>query len=252
MKHLTEEELILQHYGEATDQTLLKHVSECTECRARLRQLESSLRRVRVPAVPVLEKGYESQLWMKLRNQLPEKKTNSWALLLRPRSWAMAGAMAVLMMGAFLAGHFWNGGTKKVPDVAQDNGKKTDRLVALAVGNHLEKSQILLIELMTERAEDKNDFSATQEQARDLLDANRLYRMSAARGKDASVQHTLDDLERVLVEIANSPAQMSSDDVERLQKMIESQGLLFKVRVVGSRVRQQSNPPPAKQLGTKL
>jgi hypothetical protein len=252
MKHLTEEELVLQHYGESRDDAVAKHISECADCRMRLAQLESSLKRVRVPAVPQLEDGYEAQLWMKLRNQLPERKHNTWALMFRPRNWAMAGAMVVLMIGAFLAGHFWNGGTKKTPETAQDNGKRSDRLVALAVGSHLERSQILLIELMTERAEDKNDFSATQEQARDLLGANRLYRMSAARGKDASVQHTLDDLERVLVEIANSPAQMSSDDVERLQKMIESQGLLFKVRVVGSRVRQQSNPPPAKQLGTKL
>jgi len=141
---------------------------------------------------------------------------------------------------------------KTNPAVAENGAPKVDRLVALAVGNHLEKSQILLIELMTERAEDKTDFSATQDQARDLLDANRLYRISAARGKDPSVQHTLDDLERVLVEIANSPSDLKAGDVERLQKMVESQGLLFKVRVVGSRIRQQNNPPPAKQLGTKL
>jgi hypothetical protein len=56
----------------------------------------------------------------------------------------------------------------------------------------------------------------------------------------------------VLVEIANSPSDLQTGDVERLQKMVESQGLLFKVRVVGSRIRQQNNPPPAKQLGTKL
>jgi hypothetical protein len=252
MKHLTEEELILQHYGEANDQAMLAHISECQECRLRLEQLDASLRRVRVPVVPDLEDGYESQLWLKLRDQLPEKKASSWAFLWRPRNWAMAGAMAVLMIGAFLAGHFWTGGTKRTPEVAEDRAPKVDRLVALAVGNHLEKSQILLIELMTERAEDKADFSATQDQARDLLDANRLYRISAARGKDPSVQHTLDDLERVLVEIANSPSDLKAGDVERLQKMVESQGLLFKVRVVGSRIRQQNNPPPAKQLGTKL
>jgi hypothetical protein len=254
MKHLTEEELILQHYGEANDRALLSHIKECTECRLRLEQLDESLSRLPVPAVPELEEGYEAQVWLKLRDQLPQKKANSWAWLVRPRNWAMAGAMAVLMIGAFLAGHFWTGGsgTSRSPEVARDNGLKVDRLVALAVGNHLEKSQILLIELMTEKPEDKTDFSATQDQARDLLDANRLYRISAARGKDPSVQHTLDDLERVLVEIANSPSDLKAADVERLQRMVESQGLLFKVRVVGSRIRQQNNPPPAKQLGTKL
>jgi hypothetical protein len=254
MRHLTEEELILQHYGESNDRALTSHIKECSQCRMRLEQLDTSLRHVPVPAVPELEDGYEAQVWFKLRDQLPEKKANSWAFLLRPRNWAMAGAMGVLMIGAFLAGHFWKGGrvTNKPPEIARNNPAKVDRLVALAVGNHLEKSQILLIELMAEPAEDKRDFSATQEQARDLLDANRLYRISAERGKDPAVQHTLDDLERVLVEIANSPSDVRAGDVERLQKLVESEGLLFKVRVVGSRIRQQNNPPPAKQLGTKL
>src|SRR5207249_3943037 len=140
MKHLTEEELILQHYGEANDQATLAHMSECQECRLRLEQLDASLRRVRVPAVPELEDGYESQLWLKLRDQLPEKKSSSWALLWRPRNWAMAAAMAVLMIGAFLAGHFWQPGQGSKPpvDVTTSSKPQVDRLIALTVGSHLE------------------------------------------------------------------------------------------------------------------
>jgi hypothetical protein len=47
----------------------------------------------------------------------------------------------------------------------------------------------------------------------------------------------LDDLERVLIEVARSPETVSSDEMEALRQRMEAQGILFKVRVVGSRVR---------------
>src|SRR5437879_13086900 len=171
----------------------------------------------------------------------------------RMLNWSMAGAMAVLLVGAFLARRHWQPRQGvKPPDLASGNKPQMDRLVALTVGSHLESSQILLIEVMTQMPQDKTDFSAEQGRARDLLDANRLYRVSAARGKDPAVQHTLDELERVLVEIANSPSELQSGDVERLQKMIENQGLLFKVRVIGSKMRQQGTRSMGEQQGRKL
>ncbi|MFQ5694512.1 MAG: hypothetical protein ACE5HB_00830, partial [Terriglobia bacterium] len=49
----------------------------------------------------------------------------------------------------------------------------------------------------------------------------------------------LDDLERILLEIANSPETLSSPDFEELRRRIESKGILFKVRVIGSQVRER-------------
>jgi hypothetical protein len=256
MKHLTEEELTLHHYGEMKDRALLAHVESCKQCQLQAQQLHATLKQVPVVSVPELEDEYESQLWFKLRDQLPERKPSFWRMLsdLRVRNWAVAGAMAVLLVAAFLAGRHWQSGQiSNFPNESASNNKpQVDRLVALTVGSHLESSQILLIEVMTQMPQDKKDFSAEQGRARELLDANRLYRVSAARGKDPAVQHTLDELERVLVEIANSPSEMQSSDVERLQKMIENQGLLFKVRVIGSKMRQQGTRPTGEQQGRKL
>jgi hypothetical protein len=49
----------------------------------------------------------------------------------------------------------------------------------------------------------------------------------------------LDDLERVLVDIAASPSTVSQEDLDTVRRRIESKELLFKVRVVSSQVRER-------------
>jgi hypothetical protein len=120
-------------------------------------------------------------------------------------------------------------------------------VILVAVGNHLERSQMLLVEIMNSDATDTEGFSAEQRQARDLLDANHLYRMSAQRTGDPQVERLLDELGRVLTEIADSPAGLSAPELQQIRGRIQSEGLLFKVRVVGSEVnsrarRQEQRP----------
>jgi len=49
----------------------------------------------------------------------------------------------------------------------------------------------------------------------------------------------LDELERVLVEIANTPQDATRNDLEALRARIASRGVLFKVRVVHSEMRER-------------
>jgi len=53
------------------------------------------------------------------------------------------------------------------------------------------------------------------------------------------VASVLDELERVLVEVANAPDRLSPVETKELARRIESRGLLFKVRVIGSRVKER-------------
>jgi hypothetical protein len=56
----------------------------------------------------------------------------------------------------------------------------------------------------------------------------------------------------VLLEIAHSPSEISSAQLADLQQEIESRGLLFKVRVLGSNVRdEESKPVRAQNKNTK-
>ena len=77
------------------------------------------------------------------------------------------------------------------------------------------------------------DIGSEQSRARDLVAANRLYRQTAVQaGDEGEIGDLLDELERVLLEIANAPPDAARGDLDALRAHIEQRGLLFRVRVV--------------------
>jgi hypothetical protein len=57
-----------------------------------------------------------------------------------------------------------------------------------------------------------------------------------------AVASVLDDLDRVLLDIAHSPSKISPTELEKLRHRLEAEGILFKIRVLGSNVRNQEEP----------
>jgi hypothetical protein len=105
------------------------------------------------------------------------------------------------------------------------------------MSDHLDRSQVILAELLN--APDRGfDLRQEQQQARDLVDENRLLRASAIRAGNTSQAALLDDLERVLLDIANGSSQRA-DDTEALRRRIENDGLLFKVRITSMDAREK-------------
>ena len=81
-----------------------------------------------------------------------------------------------------------------------------------------------------------------------------MYRQTALRDGDAAMASTLDELERVLLDIANSPDEVTPAQFESLRKRIESKGILFKVRVVNQdlREREKARKPSPEQEKTDV
>jgi len=59
------------------------------------------------------------------------------------------------------------------------------------------------------------------------------------------VAAVLDDLERSLLEIVNSPAKISAADLEQIRRRIDAAALLFKVRVMSDELRNRETHPGA-------
>lgn len=243
MKHLSEEQIVLHCYGDAEEPAEInRHLSECTECQRRFAEIQSLLRQIEPVEVPEPPAVFEERTWLRLRERLPQKRRNFPEWMFGPISvqrWAV-GAVAVLVIAvAFLAGRFWPNGTHSdtaVNSPATNSPVDPQRVVLVAVGDHLERSQMLLVEVMNA---DPGTLADEQKEARDLLDTNYLYAASAQRAGDPRVARLLDELGRTLVEIANSPSQMSDADLRQIRGRIQSEGLLFKVRVVGSDVNSR-------------
>lgn len=240
MKHLNEQQIILHYYGDAgNDQAIDRHLETCAECRAEFEKVKALL--AEIPATPVPEPPayLEQKLWLHLRDRLVEERPPAWNRWLAPSKWATAGAVAVLVLAAFLAGRFWPRPVETpTPQIAQVN---PERVVLVAVGDHLERSQMLLIEVMNTDSKDRTEIASEQELARNLLDSNRLYRVSAQQTGNPRIAPVLDELERVLVEIANAPPDPTSGDLKEIRSRIQSQDLLFKIHVVHSNVTAEGD-----------
>ena len=120
-----------------------------------------------------------------------------------------------------------------------DEATVRERVLLIAVGDHLERSQMVLVELAHADTSGELDISAERQLADDLVASNRLYRQTARQMGHANVAGLLDELERVLVEVARGPSTMTMQQLADIQQRIESQGILFKVKVIGSEIRQQ-------------
>lgn len=237
MNHLTEEQFVLYYYGEGDGSPAVRrHLDSCEVCRAEYAGLQRVLNVVDSAPVPERAADYGAQVWNRLHPALGRRR---WALpILWPaRHWAAAAAVTALIVAAFLAGRYY----PKPPAGAQtaSTGQVRERILLVAVGDHLERSQTVLIELVNAHPGQPLDVTSERERAEDLVAENRLYRQTAARTGDTRVSSLLDELEPVLLEIAHGPDRLTADQVEKLRQRIEADGILFKVRVVGSTVRHR-------------
>lgn len=246
MNHLSEEQIVLHYYGDAeSEEQIRHHLAECSACREEFERVQGLLRSIEPTEAPEPPAVFEEKTWLNVRDRLPQKRGGFRQWLTAPPKWVLATTMAVLLAAAFVAGRYWpRQGPVAPPNTAQANPQ---RVVLIAVGGHLERSQMLLVEIMNADGKGPVDFSTEQQQARDLLDANHLYRVSAQRAGDPQIARLLDELGRVLAEVANGPQELSPGDLQQIRSRIQSDSLLFKVRVVGSevnsRIRRQAQHP---------
>ena len=252
MNHLSEEQLILHYYGEpgetgaddAAGDTLgsERHLEECGDCRALYASLERVLNVVDGLPVPERSADYGAEVWQRIEQRMEQsvwaRRRTLWML---PASWrwaAAAAACAALMVTAFVAGRSYPQRYKPTQISAAD-AQTGERVLLVAVGDYLERSQMVLIELTNANSQGSTDISAEQERAGGLVTETRLYRQTAARTGDARITGVLDELERVLVEITHAPSNMTPGQLEELRQRLEAEGILFKIRVLGSNVRNQ-------------
>jgi hypothetical protein len=110
-----------------------------------------------------------------------------------------------------------------------------DRILLATVAAHLERSERLLTEVSNGPG-GTVDLSAESAWARDLLDANRLYRQSARQAGRQRLAGLLDEIEPFLLDLAHAPAEPPAEEIEALRDRIASQALLFKVRIANDRL----------------
>jgi hypothetical protein len=252
MKHPKEEELIAYQHGETEGREVIAaHLRDCSECEGELSRIDALLAALNTIPVPDPGEDYGRRVWQQIAPRLPQKRAHWWDFLfsepairtwLAPRRLAAAGAIAAMVLVAFIAGR-WSKPLAPGTPVAVDQSKVRERILVMAVGEHLGRSEMVLVELANSGpqvpGQKRVNISGEQRRAEDLLEENRLYRQTALDQGDTALAGVLDELERVLLDVAHSPQQITPVQLAGMRQRIEARGILFKVRVVGKELQQR-------------
>lgn len=231
MKHLEDDDLILYLYGEAEDpEAMRRQIEDSEELRARCETLRRVLAAVDDDALPVPERGegYGAEVWKQIEPKLDRGRLIPFPA--RPSRQLIGWAAAALIL---LAVGFSLGRLSRPAALPQD---ARDRILIATVADHLDRSERLLAEVSNSPGP---DLSAERAWARDLLNANRLYRQSAQQAGRQRLAGVLDELEPFLLDLAHAPDEPSSEEIQELRERIAAQSLLFKVRVASNRLESQ-------------
>jgi hypothetical protein len=238
--HLNDDELILHYYGELDAHrraVATEHLTDCRSCGGAYVRLQQVLTAVDACPAPELPEGFERVVWARLEPELaPDRRGWVQWFVRSPARLAWIGAVVLLVAVAFLAGRISRpAAPASAPALAESQIR--ERVLMANLGEHLDRSQAMLVELVSGEAD--TGMSAERARAEQLVSDNRLYRQTAAATGNAALATVLDDLERVLVDVAASPDVVSVTDMDEVRHRIETNGLLFKVRVLSSEVRER-------------
>jgi hypothetical protein len=257
MKHLTEEEMIEQVYGESENRAAVeRHLECCRECADNYAELERDLTGVERVNAPARDAGYGERVWESIAPSLPVYRPGYKSV--KRRWWASglwkglgyAAACALLASCAFYAGRLWE--QQRQPRIAAVKqappAQIKQPIVVVVLDDHLDRSERFLVELKHADMDSAAMVSPMGDEARSLLAANRVCRKNVAQNRDPELTTALDHLDSLLAEAADEPGGLNAKSIARLQDEMNSDGLLFEVRVLRSRImhRKGTANSPAK------
>jgi hypothetical protein len=229
MAHLSEDDLVLHYYGEAD---FAPHLDECAECREQYRTLQSSLNMVNSYEAPPAPLQLEAKVWNHIAaaERIPAKRRWSWRWILLPT--LSAACLAI----AFFAGRF----SKEPEGVVAIAYLPQQEILRAQTADHFQRSKLVLLETVHTDGSAPREARLPRERAEELLSANRLLRRSAQASGNTRLAEMLDELERILVEIANSPENPDAVQTDSLRARIRDQGVLFRLAVTEKQIETKN------------
>jgi hypothetical protein len=261
MSHLTEDDLVLHYYGEMTSREeahATMHLASCERCRGEFTQLQRVLGVLGETAFsPVdLPPSFERTVWARLEPNLrrERRRWTSW-MLMSPAPLALAATVVALVAAAFFAGRALSPTAPRETAVPAPATATVDqireRILLMDLGEHLDRSQMALVELVSSEEEGQVDMVEERTRAEQLLADTRLYRQTAKQTGDTAISDLLDEIERVLTEVAATPNTVSAQDLTEMRRRIDARDLLFKVRVVSSELRERQKEALQRRTGQR-
>lgn len=254
--HIEEEDFVLDYYGEldaAERDRVRAHLASCGLCQLADQDVRATLRLVDVAPPPELPPSFEREMWARIEPHLADgRSAGGWSQ--RFAAWlyvapgrrmpvAWAAGVAVALVAAFFVGRFGRPDATAPEDVrATTETVARERVLDAEVGEHFERSRRVLSDLVNTTELEPVTLASDRARAADLVAAGRVYRQTADVLGEATTSELLEDLERVLVDVANSSPETAPEELRDVRARIDEQDLVFRLRVAGAELQRRQRP----------
>lgn len=239
MNTINDETLVLFHYGELDPlemNALRTRMTKDDALAQRYAELAAMLDTVPEPEGE-RDEFYGRRVWTGIESRLPvvrRESTVSW--------WRIAGMAAALGIVAITAYQFGQS-TAPVTPVVVERGAVSDadraRVIKASLRSHMESASRLFMELENTESMGVVDVEAEKNWAATLLVANRLYRFAAEQAGQERIVRVLEDMEPMLIELANSEHTLTDEEFQALRRRLETNNLTFKASVTTRSLRPE-------------
>jgi hypothetical protein len=241
MNSISDNDLILYFYQDGLDAGRIAEIDAALRVsdalRARYAELQRTLHAVDAGSAIEADAGFTQRVWRRLEQRIeaasPAPVHNDWRTRLRDLLQSLLSprfALAATCMLALAVGIGYYAGRSS----ATHESAMAARVLDAYVAEHLRATEGLLL---TAANSDSNDLHASNSDvAATLVESNRLYAAAAARAGNTRLADFLRQLEPVLIDLANQPADASIQSRDGLRDYLRKTDLLFQVRATQARI----------------
>lgn len=230
MQSITDNDLILYFYRDGLEKHRIDEIDDVLLASPPLRQRYMALKRMlsHVDGAAIEpDPEFTERMWRKLAAQIDAKpaRTTTQRRVFTPMRFAMAAS--VLLAVALGIGFY--AGRSSAPQNAM-----ASRVLDAYVADHLRATEGLL--LTASNSDSREVLAGNRELAQSLVQSNRLYALAAVRAGNTRLADFLRQLEPVLLDLANQPADASIQSIDGLRDYLRKTDLLFEVRATQARL----------------
>lgn len=246
MKTISDNDLILYFYRDGLDASRIAEIDAALHAssavRARYAQLQRTLQVADTDAPITADADFTQRVWRRLEARIGNTSSapvrNDWRSrlhdllqsLLSPRFALAATCLLALAVGI----GYYAGRSSATDESAVRDNAMAARVLDAYVSDHLRATEGLLLTAANSESSDlhagNSDLAAT------LVESNRLYAAAAARSGNTRLADFLRQLEPVLIDLANQPADASIQSRDGLRDYLRKTDLLFQVRATQAHI----------------
>jgi hypothetical protein len=220
---------------------LNKHLDSCDRCKRQSAQIHSTLDGMNQYKREEPSEEFWDNYWINLESKLDRKpsfneKLNKIIVGFQiKQSWiyGVATAVAFLVIGIFLGKYYF---TPQHTDsfVSNEISEKNIQTVATAE-RYLQRSKVLLLGIVNMDTEVDSNYkpsiSKQQEISRELIQQTAVLKKDLQEAKQKILLELVNELETILLQIANLEKDYDYDAVELIQNSLDRKGILIKINL---------------------